>query len=105
MRCGQGKAHEEVSGCGKNNCGQLIGQRLHFWGYDLVQLLAGEPCGDLAAALHRADIQGHSGQSTRDDPEGKHQGPKSKDSKAAWSLAGKIVSYVIEHLWFPAARG
>ena len=46
VRCGQGKAHEEVFGCGKSNREQ------RWWpanrtvvaclGYDLVQLLVGE---------------------------------------------------------------
>lgn len=98
---GQGRAPEEVFGCGKSDREQrwrpANGTGVALLGYDPVQLLVGEARGDLVAVLQSADVRGRPwaahkafcptpepspGQS-RGEPQGKHQGPKSKDSRAA----------------------
>lgn len=69
MCCGQGKAHQELFGGAISNheqCWWPAGRAgVALLGTDLVELLAGEARADLVAAVHHADVQGHSRQRTR----------------------------------------
>lgn len=99
VRCGQGKAVEQVTVNGGG--GQPLGWLLHFWGRLWYGFLLGKLVVTwwlLCTMQTSRDIQGHPGAAhktfclmsesspgqSRGEPEGKHQAPKSKDSRAAW---------------------